>query len=120
MIYLVHFEQPLAHARHYLGFVDTEKDRDPVKALESRLDYHRRGRGSKLLAAVARAGIPFDVVRTWPEGTRTQERKLKGHSSTRICPVCEGDLAWGRGRLDVERQVQAEIDSIVSGGAILS
>lgn len=95
MLYLVHFEEPYCHARHYLGFVEQDTD----MALETRLDYHRRGQGSRLLAVVTAAGIDWRVVRTWPGGTRSDERRLKGHSSTRYCPECRGEAALTRGLL---------------------
>lgn len=91
-LYLIHFEQPYAHAGHYLGFVDTARH-SLEEALESRLAFHRAGRGSKLLRAVQEAGIAWDVVRIWEEGTRTDERRLKGRSSTRLCPTCN-HLGW--------------------------
>lgn len=95
-MYLVCFDRPFRHARHYLGYVSTA-GRDPQEALESRLGYHRKGRGSRLLKAVTEAGIDWEVVRTWPEGSQTHERRLKGHSSTRLCPTCSGPAALGRG-----------------------
>lgn len=96
MIYLVHFTVAYHHARHYLGFVDTAS-RDPEVALATRLDFHRRGQGSRLLRAVAQAGIEFEVVRTWNPADRNHERRLKGHSSTRLCPTCSGEGALRRG-----------------------
>jgi hypothetical protein len=96
-LYLIHFAQPYQHANHYLGFVDT--DRHPLQtALESRMAYHRAGRGSRFLRAVNAAGIDWEVVRVWEEGTRTDERRLKSHSSTRLCPTCNhlGWQAYGR------------------------
>ena len=57
MVYLIHFDQKLHHAQHYLGFVDGGEDR-----LQSRLEYHRKGIGSKLLRAVAQKGIGFNIV----------------------------------------------------------
>ena len=86
-IYLLHFSEPFRHAHHYLGFVDTSR-RDFPEALETRLEFHRKGRGSRLLAAVSQAGITWVVARTWEEGTRTDERRLKGRSSTMLCPLC--------------------------------
>ncbi len=83
LIYLIHFSSPLHHAKHYLGFVEK------AAGLARRLRYHRAGKGSKLLRAVAAAGIEFQVVRTWEEGTRTQERELKNHGyGPRLCPLC--------------------------------
>jgi hypothetical protein len=95
-IYLIHFDQPYEHASHYLGFVDTAAH-PLAEALPSRMNFHRTGRGNPLLKAVTDKGIPWSVVRVWETGTRTQERQLKGHSSTRLCPTCNPRYA-GRGR----------------------
>jgi hypothetical protein len=91
-LYLIHFQQPYHHAQHYLGFVDTSRHA-LEEALESRLAYHRAGRGSRFLRAVNAAGIGWEVVRVWENGTRTDERRLKGRSSTRLCPTCN-HLGW--------------------------
>jgi hypothetical protein len=95
-VYLIHFSQPYRHAGHYLGYVDTS--RHPLEeALESRLAFHRAGRGSRLLRAVGAAGIDWEVVRVWEQASRSDERRLKGRSSTMLCPVCnEGWQARGR------------------------
>lgn len=83
MVYLIHFEKPLAHAQHYLGYCNGEE------SLEQRVDRHRRGDGARLLRAVAQAGIRFQVVRTWTDGDRALERRLKGwKKSSNLCPVC--------------------------------
>ena len=90
MVYLIHFEQPIGdlsnphgQAQHYLGYTDN---------LEQRIQRHRSGNGSALMAAVADAGIGWSVVRTWP-GDRSTERKLKRqHNNARFCPVCNGSL----------------------------
>jgi hypothetical protein len=98
-LYLIHLAEPYHHARHYLGFVDTS--RHPLEgALESRLAFHRAGRGSRLLRAVSAAGIDWEVVRVWPDGTRSDERRLKGKASTRLCPTC--NEGWqARGQLSI-------------------
>ena len=81
-VYLLHFERPYEHAGHYLGFTTSER------TLGARLEHHRAGTGANLLRVITEAGIDFGLVRVWPEGTQTLERKLKAHSSTRLCPVC--------------------------------
>jgi hypothetical protein len=97
-LYLIHFERPYRHASHYLGFLDTSR-RSLQEALDTRMDFHRAGRGSRLLRAVSAAEIDWEVVRLWEEGTRTDERRLKGHSSTRLCPTCS--QGWeARGQLN--------------------
>jgi predicted GIY-YIG superfamily endonuclease len=78
-VYLIHFHSPLKHAKHYIGF---------TLNLEGRCLDHRKGVGSKLLAAVSAAGIEWSVVRTW-DGTRDFERSLKNRKNApRLCPVC--------------------------------
>lgn len=78
-VYLIHFDKPLKHARHYIGW---------TMNLEQRVGAHESGRGSRLLEIVGAAGIAFRVVRTWP-GSRKLERKLKNRKyAPRICPVC--------------------------------
>jgi hypothetical protein len=93
MVYLVCFDKPyvgqqakptnkLMKVRHYIGFTVR-------KSHKTRLEEHQKGRGSKLLRAVAKAGIPFDVVKTWPKGDRTFERSLKKQrNAPRFCPNC--------------------------------
>jgi hypothetical protein len=82
MVYLICFEERFHHAKHYLGFVESN--------LEQRLERHRKGIGSKLLKAVNAAGIKWEVVKTWPDGDRNFERKLKNRGShCRICPICK-------------------------------
>ncbi len=84
MVYLIHFSEKLHHAQHYLGFVEKKN------GLDSRLEYHRNGRGSKLLKAVALKGIEFSVVRTWEDGDRNFERSLKNkRNAPKLCPVCQ-------------------------------
>jgi predicted GIY-YIG superfamily endonuclease len=83
-VYLIHAERPLHHAQHYCGFVDGGAD-----AVARRLAQHRAGNGGRLPRAFANAGIAFDVVRTWPGGTRRDERLLKRlKHAHRYCPVC--------------------------------
>jgi len=85
LIYLICFEEKFQHAGHYLGFVEDEND-----GLEKRLQLHRSGNGSRLLRAVAAAGINFDVVRTWSGRSRSDERKMKNAGGgCRYCLKCK-------------------------------
>lgn len=78
-IYLLHFDRPYKHARHYLGW---------TRDLPARIARHFSGHGSKLMRAVQRAGIGAKVVRTWP-GDRHLERALKNRKNgCRLCPEC--------------------------------
>jgi hypothetical protein len=78
----LHFDKPLGHAAHYLGFCQSEA------LIPKRIEHHRRGNGARLMAAVVEAGIDFELVRVWPEGSRAEERRLKAHGKARYCPVC--------------------------------
>jgi predicted GIY-YIG superfamily endonuclease len=79
-IYLVHFDEPYRHARHYLGW--TPRD------VATRLAEHAAGRGARLLAVVASAGIGWRLARTWA-GSRARERQLKRQGGlSRLCPLC--------------------------------
>lgn len=78
-VYLLHFDAPYRHARHYLGSADD---------LEARIEAHRKGKGARLMAVINAAGIGFKLARTW-EGTRALERQLKRRkASPRLCPLC--------------------------------
>lgn len=82
MVYLIHFDKPLAHALHYVGFVESD--------LEQRIKKHLSGNGAKILAALNRADIAWHVVRIWEDADRTFERKLKNTNNTKIyCPCCQ-------------------------------
>jgi predicted GIY-YIG superfamily endonuclease len=81
MVYLIHFDKPLAHAQHYLGFVESD--------LQQRIDKHKAGTGAKILRAANIAGIGWNVVKVWEDGDRNFERSLKKKKkSSCICPVC--------------------------------
>lgn len=78
-IYLLHFDSPLAHAQHYVGFAEN---------LDARIERHRQGNGARLPAVFAEKGIGFKVARTW-SGDRTEERRIKNMKMTpRLCPIC--------------------------------
>ncbi len=86
-VYLLHFDRPYRHARHYVGYTALEN-------LEQRLQRHREGRGARLLARCVREGIEFKPVRTWvfgsAEAARKKERRLKkSGGASRYCPVCK-------------------------------
>lgn len=78
-IYLLHFDVPYKHAKHYLGI---------AKDLEARLAEHTAGYGARLTQVVKDAGIGWSVARTW-KGDRKRERQLKQRGKSRCCPVCK-------------------------------
>ena len=78
-VYLLHFDTPLHHAQHYMGFTDN---------LEARLLHHRGGTGARLMEVLREHNIGFSLVRTW-DGDRNKERRLKKWKNGRqLCPVC--------------------------------
>lgn len=90
-VYLIHFERPLGdlnnprgQAQHYLGHTDD---------VEARLARHRSGNGAAIMAAVAREGIDWTVVRISQDGDRDLERRLKARKNhPRLCPICAGSV----------------------------
>lgn len=78
--YLIHFDTPYKHARHYLGW---------AACLDTRLAAHRAGNGARLMAVITAAGIAWQVARTWPGTTEGHEKTLKDqHDSPGLCPLC--------------------------------
>jgi predicted GIY-YIG superfamily endonuclease len=88
-VYLLHFDPPLGHARHYIGW---------AKDAEARLAEHVAGRGGRLPAAAAAAGCSIVIARTW-DGTRADERRMKRRKEhPRLCPICvQAGATHGRG-----------------------
>lgn len=84
MIYILHIDPPLAHARHYVGWT---KDADVARRVREHLEQTGR-RPSKLVAAALRAGRTVTLVGTL-EGDRDFERRLKARNgASKYCPVC--------------------------------
>jgi predicted GIY-YIG superfamily endonuclease len=78
-VYLLHFDRPYRHARHYCGW---------TRDLPARLVEHAAGRGARLLAVITDAGIGWQLARTWT-GTRGRERQIKRQGGlSRCCPAC--------------------------------
>jgi predicted GIY-YIG superfamily endonuclease len=79
-VYLLHFNKPYHHAKHYTGF---------TTSLDARLEAHSKGTGARLMEVTANAGITFELARTW-QGTRKDERRIKKqHNAPRLCPMCK-------------------------------
>lgn len=79
-LYLLHFDEPLHHAQHYLG-ITTD--------LDERMLRHFNGDGAKLTAEFARLKIGFTLARAWTNATQEIERKIKEKKNGRLyCPIC--------------------------------
>lgn len=80
-VYLLHFDRPYKHARHYIGY---------AKNWRVRVEQHRKGQGARLMTVIKEAGIGFVVAKTWSKGTRKFERQLKKRGgASRHCPICK-------------------------------
>jgi predicted GIY-YIG superfamily endonuclease len=81
MVYLLHFNRKLHHAGHYLG---------ATANLDRRIRQHRGGTSSAcLMRAIYKAGIGFELVRTWT-GDFELERQLKRRkNNSKLCPICQ-------------------------------
>lgn len=91
-IYLLHFDRPLHHARHYLGCTPN---------LERRLQEHRSGdsRAARIMQVIHALGIGFQVARTWVvRDGLTKEAHLKNHykNSADLCPICRPGTTRGK------------------------
>lgn len=80
-IYLLHFDRPFGHAKHYLGWAENQN-------WSERIEQHRSGQGSKLMSYVIGAGIGFVVAKLWDNKTRHDERRWKARGKGQICPIC--------------------------------
>lgn len=82
VVYIIHFDRPYEHARHYVGW-----SRD-LWMLELRLRHHRNGEGAKLMRAVTAAGIDWHVS-TLFYADRNEERRIKNcGGAARHCREC--------------------------------
>lgn len=82
VVYLLHFDRPVKHARHYIGITSAAR-------LEQRQEEHRSGHGAALTRAAFRARIGWTVAKLWENANFSLERDLKrrGHLH-RHCPIC--------------------------------
>lgn len=80
MVYLLHFDRPLHHAQHYLGYAEN---------VDARTERHLIGSNARFVHVMVKEhGISFTVARVW-EGDRKKERALKRQKNGRdLCPIC--------------------------------
>lgn len=82
-VYLLHFDRAYPNGskpQHYIGYAHD---------IPTRLAEHRARKGARLLQVLADHGIGWTLVRTWPDGDRSVERRLKNwKKGAALCPVC--------------------------------
>jgi hypothetical protein len=80
-VYLLHFDKPVRHARHYRGW---------AADLEARLRHHAQGTGAKLTALAVRLGIGWELALVVP-GDKNLERDWHNiGGAAKMCPICKG------------------------------
>lgn len=79
-LYLLHFDTPYKHAKHYLGIA--------YSGIENRIEDHRNGRGANITKVLKANNITFTVAKTWLQVPRKSEMKMKGRGLTEYCPIC--------------------------------
>jgi hypothetical protein len=87
IVYLLHFDPPYRHARHYAGYT-TEDD------VMYRIERHYAGTGAKLTAAAVAAGTRLVLARQWIGAPRKFERHTKKRGMARLCPICNPGSWW--------------------------
>lgn len=86
MIYILHINPPLAHARHYVGWT---KDVDVSRRVAEHLEQAGH-RPSRLVGAALAAGRTVTLAGTL-EGDLATERRLKARGgAASYCPLCRG------------------------------
>lgn len=81
-VYLLHFDRPFHHAKHYCGF---------SRLLSRRLIVHQSETRQPLLRAVRDAGISWVLAEVWTDVDRAFERRCKRrHNLCELCPICRG------------------------------
>jgi len=83
-VYLLHFDKPFGHARHYLGYTE---DDDPSRRVQEHLSGGHRA--NPLVKAAVAAGRKVELAHFIPGADRTFERKLKNWGGkAKWCPLC--------------------------------
>lgn len=85
-VYLLHFDPPYKHARHYIGWTSLPVD----DRLLRHMQQGKNPRGSKLVYHAVANGCTVTIAKTWENVTREFERKLKNKKcAPRFCLICK-------------------------------
>lgn len=85
-VYVIHFNKPYKHARHYTGI---------AKDVDQRMKEHLGGYGAKLTKVIKEAGIGFShsIIKEYPtfSEAKAEEKRLKTKikKPQRYCPICK-------------------------------
>lgn len=83
--YCIHYNRKYKGKRHYTGYAET------AETLARRMVAHCQGRGARILKAVAKAGIGWQVAHVWGDVDRSFERWLKKKKGASVyCDICKG------------------------------
>ena len=96
LVYTLHLWPPVAHAKHYTGYVPREK------RLPYRLADHALGRGARLTQVQVERGGSWVLAQAEPGG-HDRERQLKKHGAARRCTVCKAMEGYQAGELSREQ-----------------
>lgn len=84
-VYLIHFDTPYKQAKHYIGFANN---------LNARLEHHANGTGARLMQVIKQNNISWRLARTWDEGDKALERRIKNRKEApTLCPICNPNAA---------------------------
>lgn len=101
-LYIIHFEKPYYHAKHYIGITG--------QSLQTRLKKHRKRDGSCLTRAVVKADIKLQSIHLLGEFfnadlARQAEIKLKNRKeSAKFCPRCKEQYREDRNEKQRQRR----------------
>jgi len=82
MVYLLHFDRPFRHMRHYVGSVAS------LAELEQLLEHPTIRARSPILAAATLAGVQFSVGRVWRGGALRADLVRDQQNHARYCDIC--------------------------------
>lgn len=84
-VYILHFDRPYKHARHYIGYSNDDPEKEG-----GRIEKHRNGQGANLTKVLKENGIGFTLDRVWVDVDRNFERrKKKSGGGSRHCTICK-------------------------------
>lgn len=87
MVYLLHFDRPVKHARHLITVAHSS-----FGAIGRRVSYEQLA-DEPLVRAARAAGVTLTIARVWDGGEARARQLRHTGGSTRMCPVCGLALA---------------------------